>query len=229
MSYTEYLPHPALQSYIDAYWTVRIDWKGTPYSHRVLPDCCADIIYNTDESFLVGTMTTFKDTFQTAGSSTIGIRFKPGGIAAFYRLDLNEFTDQRIPYQDKELAEIIHRNIDLRKNLDRYFLNKLNTQHLPLSAVIGDITKFKGQLRVADLISRHAMSERKLERLFKQHTGVSVKGMIRLVRFTNALDAIRNNSAGANLTQIAYAAGYYDQAHLCNEVKAYTGLTPAQL
>lgn len=113
--------------------------------------------------------------------------------------------------------------------MDHYFLSKLNVQQLPLAVVMEDITAFRGQLSVADLISRHAMSERKLERLFKLHTGVSVKGMIRLVRFTTVLNTIRNNTTGMKLTHIALEAGYYDQAHLCNEIKSYTGLTPAQL
>ena len=228
MGYTEYLPHPALQSYIDAYWTVHISGKGKPWEHRVLPDCCTDIIYHQSQSMLVGTMTTFKDTIQTQDSLTIGIRFKPGAISAFYALNLNEVTNLAVPYQDKQLAEIIKRGKDLQRKLDHYFLNKLNIQHPPIASVMGDIYAYKGQLSVADLISRHAMSERKLERLFKQHAGVSVKGMIKLVRFTNVLSAIKSKSA-TNLTHIAYAAGYYDQAHLCNEVKLYTGLTPAQL
>jgi AraC-like DNA-binding protein len=229
VSYAEYLPHQALRSYIDAYWTVRISGGSMPYEHRILPDCCTDIIYNigSPESSLIGTMTTFKDTVSHPNSFAIGIRFKPGAISAFYSLNLNEVTNLAVPYQDKQLAEIINRGKNLQQKLDHYFLNKLNIQQQPIAAVIGEISAFKGQLSVADLISRHAMSERKLERLFKLHTGVSVKGMIRLVRFTNALTAIRNKEA--SLTHIAYTAGYYDQAHLCNEVKAFTGLTPAQL
>lgn len=231
MGYREYLPHPALQSYIDAYWTLRVGEEANPYAHRVLPDCCADIIYNmgtTEESLLVGTMTTFKDTTRQAGSSAIGIRFKPGSIGAFYKLDLKEATNQALPYEDKQLAEIIYQRKDVKRKLDNYFLKKLHTPYLPITAVMDDISAYKGQLSVADLISRHAMSERKLERIFKQYTGVSIKGMIRLVRFTNVLHTIKNNN-GTNLTSIAYAAGYYDQAHLCNEVKSFTGLTPAQL
>jgi AraC-like DNA-binding protein len=244
MSYREYLPHPALQSYIDAYWTVRVSGEGTPYTHRILPDCCTDLIYNMgttiyganenkvmlpEESYLVGTMTTYRDTIRQSGSSTIGIRFKPGGISAFYRLDLKEATNQAVPYEDKQLFEIICKRKDVRRKLDSYFLNRLNTRYLPIMAVMEDITAYKGQLSVSDLISRHAMSERTLERVFKQHTGVSIKGMMRLVRFTNVLDTIKNNSTCTNLTSIAYTAGYYDQAHLCNEVKSFTGLTPAQL
>jgi AraC-like DNA-binding protein len=226
MGYREYLPHPALQSYIDAYWTVRVSEDVT---HRILPDCCVDLIYNIEaESRLVGTMTTFKDTVHQSGKSVVGIRFKPGGISAFYRLNLQEVTNLAVPYEDKQLSEIIYRRKDVKNKLDNYFLKKLNAQHLPMYAVMEDIKNNKGQLSVADLISRHTMSERTLERVFKQHTGVSIKGMIRLVRFTNVLDTIKKGKT-QSLTHIAYIAGYYDQAHLCNEVKSFTGLTPAQL
>lgn len=229
MSYTEYFPHPALKSYIDAYWIVRVSDQDKPWTHRVLPDCCTDLIFHKGETALIGTMTTFKDTLQVPDSVSIGIRFKPGAISAFYSLNLNEVTDLAVPYQDKQLTEIINHGKDIQRKLDLYFLHKLDSKRSPLTALMNDIAGLKGQLSVADLLSRHAMSERKMERLFKMHTGVSVKAMIKLVRFTNALDLIKNNSAGLSLTHIALSAGFYDQAHLCNEIKSYTGLPPSQL
>ncbi|RZK38159.1 MAG: AraC family transcriptional regulator [Pedobacter sp.] len=73
------------------------------------------------------------------------------------------------------------------------------------------------------------MSERKLERLFKKDVGVSIKAMTCLIRFKHASRMIQENDGKQSLSDIAYSAGYYDQAHLCNEIKAYTGFTPSQL
>lgn len=243
MAYREYTPHPALRNYIDAYWTTSTD-QYTPVIHRIFPDSCTDIIFNkgaviydaghqirmdAGQSYLVGTMKTYRDILQSHGTSTIGIRFKPGGISAFYKLNLNEVTDLAVPYQDKQLYELIYKDKNLIASLNTYFLNKLPSSPLPFLSILADIQQAKGQIKVSELIDKHAMSERKLERLFKQHTGVSIVGMIRIERFTVALHYIKANHDKHTLSEIACLSGYYDQAHLCNNVKSFTGLTPAQL
>jgi AraC-like DNA-binding protein len=244
MSYREYLPHPALRNYIDAYWTVNLDHQAVPGTTRILPDCCTDLIFNRgntiyngnqhaemvpEKSYLVGTMTTYKDTLINPGTATLGIRFRPGGIGAFYKLNQYELTDLAVPYQDKQLAELVWAGTDVIQNINRYFLQKLPVKPGVLSFLINDMYQVKGQLRIPELTGKYHMSERKLERLFKTEVGVTVKGLAKLIRFTHTLAEIRDPARQHSLTQIAYQAGYYDQAHLCNDVKAYTGLTAAQL
>jgi AraC-like DNA-binding protein len=46
------------------------------------------------------------------------------------------------------------------------------------------------------------------------------------MRLTQALDHART---GATLVDVAVSAGYFDQAHLCREVRDLTGSTPAEL
>lgn len=244
MSYSEYLPHPALRKYIEAYWTLNLDQHGDQVTQRILPDGCADLIFNrgntiygpekqkllsAQESYLVGTMTTFKDVIGNPGSSTLGIRFRAGGMAVFYPLNQDELTDLTVPYQDKTLEDLIWAGKDLLNAINHYFLQKMPAGPTPLSAIVEDIYAVKGQLRISELTHKYHMSERKLERLFKRDVGVTVKGFSRIIRFTHSLDLIRCGGPGKSLTQIACRAGYYDQAHLCNEIKAYTGLTPAQI
>jgi len=244
MSYLEYSPHPALSNYIDAYWTINTGNIGQPKLHRILPDACTDIIFNkgntiyrpdrrqamlSEESYLIGTMTTFTETMESSGNSLLGIRFKPGAITAFYHLDLHEITDTAVPYKDNILRETVYQSTDLLHDLNLHFLKKLPSQPMALAAVLADIHSSSGRVRVAELIKKHAMSERKLERLFNKDVGVSVKAMSRLIRFKHALGVIQDTTAAQSLSDIAYTTGYYDQAHLCNEIKEYTGFTPSQL
>lgn len=243
-SYHEYLPHPALSPYIEAYWTIKTGDIALLKLHRILPDGCTDIIFNkgnticgpnqrqlllSGESYLVGTMTTFSETIISSDSSLLGIRFRPGGIAAFYCLNLKEVTDLAVPYRDNALRELVYQSLDLQTDLDLYFLKRVPLQPLAIAAVIIEIINNKGRIKVAELIKNHAMSERTLERLFTKDVGISVKGMIRLARFNHTVKLIRHNAASQSLSHIAYSAGYFDQAHLCNDIKGYTGLTPTQL
>lgn len=58
--------------------------------------------------------------------------------------------------------------------------------------------------------------------------GLSPKRMARLVRFDHAA-ALLSRPATGGLAGVAAAAGYYDQSHFTNDVRAFTGLTPRQL
>jgi AraC-like DNA-binding protein len=244
MSYREYSPHPALSNYIDAYWTINTKDISEPKLQRILPDGCTDIIFNkgtaicgpdqrevlkSEEIYLIGTMTTFSDTMQSSGNSVLGIRFKPGAITAFYQLDLSEITDLAVPHKDNELSALVYQSPDLLNDLNLYFLKRRSSKPMAIAAFLAEVHSSNGQIKVAELIKRHAMSERKLERIFKNDVGVSIKGMIRLIRFMHTYRVIQSNAAKQSLSDIAYTTGYYDQAHLCNEIKAYTGFTPSQL
>ena len=232
-------------NYTDAYWTIETYAVcGPATTQRILPDGCMDIIFNkgndifrpdqqvalrSAETYLVGTMTTFSETMHGSDQSLLGIRFKPGGFCAFFPLDLHEITDLSTNFRSDDLRGIVYGSQDLLKDLNLYFLQRLPADVLATTAVLSDIQNSKGQIRVAELLRNHAMSERKMERLFKREVGLSIKGMIRLTRFIHTLDAIRSAGPERSLSTIAYTHGYYDQAHLCAEVKKYSGFTPSQL
>ena len=71
------------------------------------------------------------------------------------------------------------------------------------------------------------MSERQLERSFAREVGCSPKQLARTMRFQNLvrhLDDGRTDWAG-----LAWECGFFDQAHLIREVRAFTGATPTRL
>src|ERR1041385_5334960 len=87
--YREYPPHPALAPYVACYWSIT---SPTPLINRVLPDGCTDILV-TDTLEVVGAMSQAIVIPVASQSVTVGIRFKPGGVSAFFRLPLHELTD----------------------------------------------------------------------------------------------------------------------------------------
>ena len=66
-------------------------------------------------------------------------------------------------------------------------------------------------------------TNRHLRRVFLDFVGTAPGDYLRLRRFNTALHYLRSSR---NLTEIALAAGYYDQAHFCREFKDFAGLTP---
>jgi|SRR6185437_5454862 len=114
MIYRQFTPHSGLRDYIDAYWTAKGDGKELR-TERVLPDGCVDIIFNlggncltdngnytmqNEKIYLVGTMTSFKESCMDPETNLLGIRFKPGAFAAFFKFSsLHEITDHTIEFE----------------------------------------------------------------------------------------------------------------------------------
>lgn len=81
---------------------------------------------------------------------------------------------------------------------------------------------------VRDLASDLGLGERRLQQLFLAHVGLSPKEVCRLARFRALLTRCRK-APRRSWIEVALEGGYYDQAHLIHEVRAFTGLTPGQL
>jgi AraC-like DNA-binding protein len=244
MSYQEYLPHPQLRSYIDAYWTVSAAGRPAAVTDRILPDGCVDIILNlgtavpvtshhtilqAGASYLVGTMTRFSLTLVQPGAQLLGIRFRPGCFNAFYRLSLQTFTDQLQAFDPAlHTDQDAFSGNDFVQVLDQCLLQRIQEVQHPLLPLIADIYALKGQVNVDHIARKHFMEQRRLERSFKQHTGLTPKAFAGLVRYRFALQRIRERGQ-SSLLEIAFDTGYYDHAHLTNEIRKYTGLAPSQL
>ncbi len=84
---------------------------------------------------------------------------------------------------------------------------------------------FEG-LRVRDLAAEARVHPVYLARLFRRHFHCSVCGYVKQARTRAAATLIERFDTA--LTQIAFQAGFSDQAHMCREFKAGTGLTPGR-
>lgn len=237
MRYITTPPHPALTPYIDAYWSVNGAGSETVTS-RILPDGCVDIIFNLGEddgimkggkAYLVGTMTRTIESIVNPDSHLVGVRFKPAAFSVFYKFSsLHEITDCTIECE-KGLAPALDALREPAEGLNRFFLERLSRPKHALFPILEDIQRHHGLVRVEELTRRHFITARQLERNFKYYTGVSPKEFINQERFRHALQAIRHRPPGEDLADVAFACGYYDHAHLSNEIRRYTGTMPSQL
>lgn len=244
MTYSQSTPHPHLTNYIDAYWTAKGGGKGLA-TEKILPDGCVDLIFNlgddckTDNGnftmqnnkvYLVGTMTRFKVTNFNPQTNLLGIRFRPAAFSSFYKFcSLDEITDMTIEF-DKALSPDLQKPIENSSaSLNHFFLNKLAIPKHNLLSIIDYIKNHKGQTDVQTLAKQHFTTTRQLERSFKVQLGISPKEFIKIVRFQFALELIQKNFYNQSLLDIAFQCGYYDHAHLTNEIKRFSGAVPSQL
>lgn len=80
-----------------------------------------------------------------------------------------------------------------------------------------------GNVNIEALSDHFCLSQKQFERRFKAASGFNPKLFSRIVRFETVLN---NYSNYTNLTEAAYATGYYDQAHFINDFKTFAGYSP---
>ncbi len=244
--YKEYAPGRHLQPYISCYWitTSEIELEE-PILHRVVPDGCADIIFDLNENLyrgtasVVGTMTKPIFAILKGGINYIAIRFLPGGFLHFFDSALYNFTDQIIPLEiisgkeERSLTEqlFLENHIENQiRLLERHLehLLKINDRKDPVvNNAIHNILTNKGNIKISELSRIVHISKRQLRRKFERWVGVSPKAFCRIIRFRSILRTLRNNSK-CDLLSIALDGGYYDQSHFIHEFNSYYGLNPSE-
>lgn len=245
--YREFQPHALLLPYIETYWLAD-GFQGTEECQRILPDGCVDIIISLNASThcgwqpfrpnLVGTMTTFYDGSYVSGESLFGIRFRPVGFTAFCRVPIQEFTDERMEltaveslfgkefYEDmaeKETTEALVRHVD------SYLVRKLGTLFAverQIVFAVDLIRRSNGLLTPGEVADKSCLSLRQLERKFKASVGISPKMFSRIIKFRYACNYLEARDY-TGLFSAAIDCGYYDQAHLIKEFKAFSGNVPS--
>jgi len=248
--YKEIRPHPLLAAYVDAYWV-----SGGVHAsvHRILPDTCADIIFNISEdviaagngslkilpghAFVVGTMTTFRDTVALPHVYLLGIRFMPGGLAAFTRLPLQLITDDHLYLADISagwhtlLEPLLLKAKTLPEKircLENFLLQRLPERTVNADKIQQSVTWIRqanGVIAVNILAAQAFMSPRNFERHFLQTVGVSPKTFARIVRFLHLKQQLKTKSY-PHLLSLALENGFYDHAHLTKEFRAFSGESP---
>src|SRR5690606_22519282 len=113
--------------------------------------------------------------------------------------------------------------------LNRFFLDRMKQPSNPMQAIINDIDVSNGHIRVQDLSKRHFTTVRQVERYFKRNIGLTPKEYSNIIRFQNAMRLIKESRLERSLSEIAFTCGYYDHAHLTNDIKRHTGMAPSQL
>ena len=244
MEYIKTTPYKELEPFINFYWELKGSELGEQWE-RVFPDGCAGVVMNlgdnclTDsgsvtmefgKTYVVGAMTSFKDSFINSDTYLLGVCFKPATFFNFYDyVSQDVLTNDTVEFEKSssfEVDKILRNPFDY---LNQFFSDRIKNKTNQLQAVINDIHSANGQISVYDLSKRHLTTVRQLERSFKKNIGVSPKEYSNIIRFQNALSIIRNSDENRSLLDIAFECGYYDHSHLTNEIKRNTGLVPSQI
>jgi len=200
--YEERPPPPALAPWVAALWRVRAERAQLL---RVLPDGCVDLIGGD----VVGPSTVAVLVALGPGDDAEGVRLRPGAFTALFGVPAAELRDRRLPLADvvrpRPLAE----------------LAREAPPPDPLAALA--LASPRGDVRA--LARESGWSPRHLRRRLEAVTGHGPKRLARIGRLQALLAAGR----GESWARAAAEHGYYDEAHMANDVRALAGATPHAL
>lgn len=95
-----------------------------------------------------------------------------------------------------------------------------------LRPVVQQMLASGGRMPVSHFYELTSVSQRQFEGKFIDYLGCRPKQFLRTLRFANFFS--RSDEMDVDIISLANECGFYDQAHLCHEVKRITGLTPQQ-
>jgi AraC-like DNA-binding protein len=244
--YTEISPPADLAAYVDRLWLRST--RGGGRVHRVLPDGCVDVIVRADrgEAELVGAMTRAL-VVADEPAEMVAVRFRPGAAAVFAGCALGELTDRNPALSELSIpgaGSLAGRVSDARGTEARLaaLIGWLRARLAAAGAarrgpdplVAHAVARLSAGSRVDCVADELGVSRQYLARGFRREVGLSPKQLARIARMQRAASVIggRRGRPGAMtgaMARLAVELGYFDQAHLANELRALIDLTPAAL
>lgn len=187
-------------------------------------------IPRTHRSFVGGLRDTCVRTEHDGLSHGIHVGLTPAGAHALFRVPLHELARTTVEIDEPELVERLAEAPDwesrfaiLDATLPRRFAGASPVREVEWAW--GRLTESRGRIRVRDLSRELGWSERRLVAAFREHVGLAPKAAARTLRFAHARE-LAACEPRPSWAEIALRAGYYDQAHLANDFRRVTGLTP---
>lgn len=248
LSYVEREPPKDLAPWIACFWQIAgRATADTTVRHRVLPDGCADLLFDLEGSLraggapvgLIGPMSRAQVFGLHGAIDLLGVRFRPGAIGAISGIPADLVLDATAPFSElpmalrvdvAELAELATPAARI-KRLAAACRSRLSAVDGPDRVVGFAVTRWARaewpQFPKVSVLTRDlGLSERAFERRFLAQVGLTPVHYRRLARFRAVL---RLHAAGLrDWAALAATTGFSDQPHLVRDFREFAGVTPTE-
>ena len=175
---------------------------------------------------------------QNAGM--FGVCFYPNALKSVFGLDADALTDtcadinELARKPDSSLSDRLLNTGSPTRQLDLIFSflltqisHNTSQQDSVTEYALAKLIQSKGNIPVNELWQSLNISERTLERKFRQSVGIAPKLFARICRFQASLTQLRSHQYD-KLSDIAFENGYADQSHFIRAFSEFSGFSPAQ-
>lgn len=208
----------------------------------LLPDACINILFKCDKDdpdMLISGVLKEKRTVEFQ-PNTVYFGFKPYSLNGMInkKNSIKELNGQTISIgkffpNTEEITEKIVLSGSFQERIQLFLdyteKNIIDTDYTP------DLTEYlailicnsMGHKPIKKIVEQTGYSDRYCRQKFQDTYGISLKDYSNIIRFQNTLKALVNKE-DKTMTEIAYANGYFDQAHFINDFKKFTNNSPTQ-
>ncbi|BBN83765.1 hypothetical protein PA25_37500 [Pseudoalteromonas sp. A25] len=237
LSFKIFKPKGRLSRYIQAIWFASINDQDPVHWH-LNSDGCTGLIFNLGEAICLD------NTVLTMGVSTlplstktthimlparcrlVGVRFNPAVSHPSVDITKRQPTQLNLSAKQNELYKnIFHTLLALSKPqvhlvaIYRWLSDSLAIICPPPNALAYTIQSINHKTAL--------ISQRQLERQFKQWLGITPKHFQRIIRVQKTLNTLKKKPF-LSLAQVATMNGFADQSHMTKELKQIALITPKQ-
>ena len=166
----------------------------------------------------------------------VGIVFEPFGIHQFMHEKIaihQRICSPAFQFFEEAFVGRLFQTTQLKKIaglLDNQLLQLFSPKENPyLSKAIQLLNSAAHEVSIDELAEvKLGISRKHLNRLFKQHIGVTAQKYRSIVRFRQLMNCKLYQNEAQNLTMLSHQVHYTDQSHFIKVCKQLTGLTPSQ-
>jgi AraC-like DNA-binding protein len=177
---------------------------------------------------------------RTQGLTCVDLKLTPLGAYTVVGRPLHELTGRAVDIDElfgaagQRLLTSLRETSSWDARFDRvqtFLLQRLANGPRPAPAVAWAWTRTvrsRGLVTIRDLADEVGWSRKHLTDTFRRQVGLPPKTLARIVRFDHLVRRLRSGT-GVSWGRLAVECGYYDQAHLCRDVREFAGMTPTEL
>ena len=173
-------------------------------------------------------------------AAMMGVHFKPAGAFAVLGVPLQEFADAHVDlaalWGDGAVRYLRERLCTASTHRARFeLLERALIERLLQGRRLHPVVPFALECfgpdgsgaSVRDVTRRSGLSHRRFLTIFRSEVGLPPKAFCRILRFQH-MHRVAQRMSHIKWTDLALTCGFYDQAHLTNEFRRLSGLTPTE-
>jgi AraC-like DNA-binding protein len=242
----------ALRDIVECVWMLEAPAMAGPVKPDVIvPDGCPELVVQLGDpferltpggakaqpaAFLAGPLNAPWQIRPTGSVRTVGVRFRPGGLARLTSAPLGLFADREVPLEAvlgaraSELTDRVASASGLTQvaaEVCDVLCGLVRPRSSPRTdLLVAHVLGARGQVGIDELAREAGLSPRHVQRLFLRDVGLAPKRLARIVRVQEVLRRVA--AGGAGWVDLALDCGFADQSHLTREFASLTGESPAR-
>jgi AraC-like DNA-binding protein len=242
MEYHLYLPPVATRHYIKYFWSLdKSPGEILPAVYKSMADGYAEIVFSINGSFkeyynyggyVLPQHSNHRTLTLGENIGLFGIRLYPYAILPILGITSHEVANNVHDIHSILPRDLVNEITEATDHPERisvfchHLMRKLDRASTMVERTVHRMIETQGGETMSSLSSLLSVSERQLERKFKEAVGFSPKQYSRILRF----QCSKRRLAGHvnSFAEIAFDCNYADQPHFAREFKEFSGMTVSE-